>query len=87
MWRAISEVTGIVCDVLADPSNVWECCVATIMSWVAGRKTTRSEDRSYSLMGLFGINMPALYGEGRQNAFRWLQIEIMNMSFGMSIFA
>ncbi|KAF1816809.1 HET-domain-containing protein [Eremomyces bilateralis CBS 781.70] len=28
------------------------------------RTTTRVEDQSYSLMGLFGVNMPLLYGEG-----------------------
>ncbi|OBZ69667.1 hypothetical protein A0H81_10442 [Grifola frondosa] len=37
--------------------------IAARMSWAAGRETTRVEDRAYSLMGIFGVNMPAIYGE------------------------
>lgn len=33
------------------------------MSWAADPKTTRPEDVAYCLMGLFGVNMPMLYGE------------------------
>ena len=32
--------------------------VAQRMSWAADRKTTRPEDRAYSLMGLFDVSMP-----------------------------
>lgn len=60
--------------------------VAHIMSWAADRKTTRVEDRAYSLMGLFGVNMPMLYGEGSK-AFQRLQLEIIRMSSDHSIFA
>ena len=38
------------------------------MSWAAKRKTTRKEDEAYSLLGIFGIYMPLIYGEG-ENAF------------------
>ena len=34
------------------------------MSWASKRKTTRVEDIAYSLMGIFEVNMPLLYGEG-----------------------
>src|SRR6202020_287696 len=37
-------------------------------------------------MGLFGVNMPLLYGEGR-NAFIRLQLEILRMSDDETIFA
>ncbi|KAI6114723.1 heterokaryon incompatibility protein-domain-containing protein [Pisolithus croceorrhizus] len=60
--------------------------VAHIMSWAAHRKTTRVEDRAYSLMGLFGVNMPMLYGEGSK-AFQRLQLEIIRVSSDHSIFA
>jgi hypothetical protein len=56
------------------------------MSWASTRKTTRVEDQAYSLMGLFGIHMPTLYGEGK-NAFTRLQIEIINSTDDDSIFA
>jgi hypothetical protein len=56
------------------------------MSWASQRVTTRIEDMAYSLMGLFGVQMPLLYGEGR-NAFLRLQLEILKMSDDESIFA
>jgi hypothetical protein len=28
--------------------------------------TTREEDVAYCLMGIFGVNMPLLYGEGKE---------------------
>ena len=61
-------------------------CVAQIMSWAADRKTTRVEDRAYSLMGLLDVNMPMLYGEGKK-AFHRLQLEIIRTSNDQSIFA
>ncbi|TPX09693.1 uncharacterized protein E0L32_009032 [Thyridium curvatum] len=61
--------------------------VSTRMSWAAGRKTTRPEDRSYCLLGLFGIQMPLLYGEGSERAFLRLQEEILKLSEDDTIFA
>jgi hypothetical protein len=49
-------------------------------------KTTRVEDRAYSLMGLFNINMPLLYGEGNRAFFR-LQEELMKVSADETLFA
>ncbi|KAG2150852.1 heterokaryon incompatibility protein-domain-containing protein [Suillus clintonianus] len=61
--------------------------VATKMSWAAGRKSTRPEDRAYSLMGIFKVHMPVIYGEGEKKAFFRLQLEIMRTSHDQSIFA
>ncbi|KAI6097064.1 heterokaryon incompatibility protein-domain-containing protein [Pisolithus sp. B1] len=68
----------------SDPSK--RPSVAQIMSWAADRETTRVEDRAYSLLGLFGVNMPMLYGEGSK-AFERLQLEIIRVSSDHSIFA
>ena len=38
------------------------------MAWAKDRKTTRKEDEAYCLLGIFGIHMPLIYGEGA-NAF------------------
>ncbi|EEU35568.1 uncharacterized protein NECHADRAFT_17698, partial [Fusarium vanettenii 77-13-4] len=54
------------------------------MKWAAKRRTTRPEDTSYCLLGLFDINMPLLYGEG-ENAFGRLQGEILKKSPDQSI--
>ena len=66
----IAEVTGIPLSVLRT-GDLNQASVAQKMSWAANRKMTRAEDRAYSLMGLFGIHMPMLYGEDG-NAFRRL---------------
>ncbi len=54
-----------------------DASVAQRMSWAANRHTTRSEDGAYALLGLFGVSIPLLYGEGGPLAFQRLQIEIM----------
>lgn len=53
--------------------------VAEKLSWAAGRSTTRVEDTAYCLLGLVGVNMPLLYGEGTK-AFIRLQEHIMSSS-------
>ena len=55
-------------------------------SWAAKRNTQRVEDMAYSLLGLFGVNMSLLYGEGTR-AFDRLQAEIIKTSTDESIFA
>lgn len=60
--------------------------IAQRMSWAAKRQTTRIEDQAYCLLGLFGVNMPLLYGEGEM-AFVRLQEEIMRRTDDHSIFA
>ncbi|KAH8197380.1 hypothetical protein TruAng_008439 [Truncatella angustata] len=52
--------------------------IAKRMSWVASRKTTRIEDMAYCLLGIFDINMPMIYGEGKKS-FRRLQEEIIKL--------
>lgn len=42
-------------------------------SWAEKRQTTRKEDRAYSLLGIFGLFMPLMYGEGPKNAFQRLK--------------
>lgn len=58
--------------------------VSIKMSWVSARVTTRTEDAAYCLLGLFGINMPLLYGEGAK-AFLRLQEAIVRQSKDQSI--
>jgi hypothetical protein len=60
--------------------------IAKRMSWASRRETTRSEDIAYCLTGLFGVNMPLLYGEG-EKAFIRLQEEILKRSNDHSLFA
>jgi hypothetical protein len=83
----IALATGIDEAVLRGTVGLGERSVAQRMSWAARRTTTRAEDRAYSLLGLFGVNMPMLYGEGGARAFVRLQEEIMKGSDDQSLFA
>jgi hypothetical protein len=46
------------------------------MSWTEKRETKRGEDMAYSLLGIFDVHIPLIYGEGKDNALRWLRGEI-----------
>lgn len=78
----ISGITRIQEEVLDGTLRPQELSIARRMSWV----TTKVEDMAYSLLGLFEINMPMLYGEGRR-AFIRLQEEIMRQSDDQTLFA
>lgn len=82
----IADITGIDVDVLMGAVNIEDFSVAKRMSWASKRSTTRIEDLAYSLLGIFNVNMPMLYGEGPR-AFLRLQEEIMKHSDDHSIFA
>ncbi|CAN9256395.1 unnamed protein product [Alternaria alternata] len=63
----ISEITGIPSEALSG-KQVSEFTVAERFSWAEDRQTTRDEDGAYCLFGIFGIHLPLIYGEGRENA-------------------
>ena len=50
------------------------------MSWVENRETKRGEDKAYSLLGIFDISMPLIYGEGAEKAFERLKEELFKRS-------
>jgi len=82
----ISRISRIDKHVLQQQEELSTLPVAVRMSWASNRKTTREEDIAYSLMGIFDINMPMLYGEGPK-AFLRLQEEIIKATSDMSLFA
>ncbi len=86
LGKAVEQITGIQLKHMHLPERLSSVSVATRMSWAAKRKTTRIEDEAYCLLGLFEINMPLLYGEGRM-AFQRLQEEIVRRSTDQSVFA
>ena len=81
--RDISSATNIQSRYIVLPK---EASVAAKMSWASKRSTTRAEDWSYCLLGLFDVNMPLLYGEGHK-AFTRLQHEIFRVNPDESLFA
>ncbi|KAE9366434.1 HET-domain-containing protein [Stipitochalara longipes BDJ] len=86
LGNIISTITRINRDVLAG-QNLELSSVAQRMAWASMRKTTRSEDMAYCLLGIFGVHMPLIYGEGGVEAFIRLQKEIIERSDDQSLFA
>ena len=87
LHETITEITGIEHDYLTGSFPVEHASIAKRMSWAASRETTREEDIAYSLIGMFDVNMPMLYGEGATRAFVRLQEEIMRGNEDQSLFA
>ncbi|KAI1265464.1 heterokaryon incompatibility protein-domain-containing protein [Xylariaceae sp. FL1019] len=96
-WRSIGELaTDSLCEIVSGITSIpiaflkgtplTEACVAKRMSWASKRETTRTEDVAYSLLGIFDVNMPLLYGEG-QKAFIRLQEQIISQIRDDSILA
>lgn len=83
--HTISDITGIDEAVLDGTCLLHTLPIAQRMSWAAKRITTRVEDIAYCLLGIFGIAMPLLYGEG-EKAYLRLQEEIIRRSDDLSIF-
>ncbi|KAK0644132.1 hypothetical protein B0T16DRAFT_447877 [Cercophora newfieldiana] len=82
----ISRITGVDLAILQGKLELDDLSIGRRMRWAARRQTTRIEDRAYCLMGIFGVNMPLLYGEGNR-AFIRLQEEILKATDDQSIFA
>lgn len=85
--RVISKITGISESLLQGKLDLNKFSCAQKMSWAANRQTTRPEDRTYSLLGLFGVSLPLIYDGNGSRAFKRLQEEIIKSSTDQSIFA
>ncbi|THU80526.1 HET-domain-containing protein [Dendrothele bispora CBS 962.96] len=87
----VSTITRIPFSVLSQNRSTSRalagCSVAQKMSWAGKRETTRAEDLAYCLMGIFGVHMPPLYGEGGPRAFMRLQEQIIKYYDDDTIFA
>ncbi len=82
----LEEITGVWRGVLVCETRVSDVSVGERISWASRRNTTRVEDEAYSLMGLFNVTIPTIYGDGRR-AFQRLQHEIMKQSSDTTLFA
>ena len=71
----ISRITGIASPALQG-TPMAQFSVEERISWAADRRTTKEEDKAYSLLGIFEVHMPLIYGEGERNAYRRLKEEI-----------
>ena len=83
----IEDVTDIDRDILMLDRSLFDAPVACRLSWASKRTATVEEDIVYSLMGILGINIPTIYGEGSSAAFSRLQEEILRRIPDQSILA
>ena len=75
----VAEITGIDAGALRGvPMPQFE--IDERLAWVARRQTTRGEDEAYCLFGIFGVSMPVMYGEGRENAMSRLRTALRQAS-------
>ena len=73
--QQVHEITGVTISALRG-APLSHFGVDERLSWAEHRQTTRGEDKAYSLFGIFDIQLPLLYGEGRDKAFKRLLEEI-----------
>jgi hypothetical protein len=79
IMKELEDVTGIDARTLVSfrpgMSNVRQR-----LQWASSRVTTLQEDIAYSLFGIFGVHLPVIYGEKKQNALGRLLQEIVARS-------
>lgn len=80
----IHDITRIPINALRG-QNPAELSVEERMSWVASRKTTVKEDRVYCLLGIFGVFLPVIRGEGEEHAMKRLRKEIREQQEALGI--
>jgi hypothetical protein len=73
--QEIHEITGIPIRALR-VQKLTEFSVEARMSWAARRTTTLKEDKVYCLLGIFGVFLSLIYGEGEDHATTRLREEI-----------
>lgn len=82
----VAYITGVHIGALQRRWQIRTYSIAQRMSWAAKRQTTKIEDQAYSLLGLFELNLPIIYGEGHR-AFVRLQEEILKVYSDPTTFA
>ncbi|KKP02372.1 hypothetical protein THAR02_05524 [Trichoderma harzianum] len=85
--NVIKDITHVPRQFLLGITGLHVASVAQRMSWAAQRETKRPEDLAYCMLGIFGIAMPMIYGEGGEQAFIRLQEQIMKSTRDDSILA
>ncbi|OCK99480.1 HET-domain-containing protein [Cenococcum geophilum 1.58] len=73
--QTLHEITGIAIQALQG-RLLSHFSMDERISWAAKRRTKREEDAAYSLLGIFNIHIPLIYGEGQQSAFNRLLREV-----------
>ncbi|KAF2621979.1 hypothetical protein BU25DRAFT_452376 [Macroventuria anomochaeta] len=73
--QMVHEITGIQTLAL-EGAPLSNFLVNERLRWKEARETKREEDRAYSLLGIFDVELAPIYGEGAARAFKRLMDEI-----------
>ena len=73
--QLIHGITSIPVEALQN-CPLGEFTIFERMAWAENRETTEQEDKVYCLLGMLDIFMPTSYGEGKEKAWRRLQLEV-----------
>ncbi|KAL4066189.1 hypothetical protein J3A83DRAFT_367071 [Scleroderma citrinum] len=84
-WEEIGDRTSLA-STLNTITRI-QTTILEIMSWAADRETSEPEDKAYSLVGLFGVSLTVIYGEGASYAFQRLQDVLVKEYGDQSIFS
>jgi hypothetical protein len=79
--KVIHDITKLPIGVLRG-QPIAEFSVEQRMNWVVERTTTMKEDKVYCLLGIFGVFLPLIYGEGEEYAKIRLREEIQKRQNG-----
>jgi hypothetical protein len=77
--RKIHEITRIPLSAIRG-QPLTEFSIEERMNWSSKRKTTLKEDIVYCLLGIFGVHIPLIYGEGEEYATLRFKEEIQKRS-------
>jgi RanBP1 domain/Heterokaryon incompatibility protein (HET) len=75
----IHEISGIAVEALQGRS-LSHFSIEERLRWGEKRETTEEEDYAYCLLGIFGVYMPLIPGEGKENAVKRLRRKIQKSS-------
>jgi len=84
MEQLIHEITNIPVEALKG-SPLQNFSNADRMTWAKNRQTTEEEDSAYCLLGIFGVFLPLIYGEGKSNAMNRLREQINKANFSTDL--
>ncbi|PVH90367.1 HET-domain-containing protein [Periconia macrospinosa] len=76
--RLIHEIT-VVPESALEGTPLSQFSINERLSWIEHRHTKLEEDRAYSLLGIFGVYVAPIYGEGTASAFQRLREEIAKL--------
>ncbi|TRX93584.1 hypothetical protein FHL15_005556 [Xylaria flabelliformis] len=77
-----ATLESLICDVTGIPAQalrgrlLHHYTTTEKMAWAGLREATKPEDMAYSLLGIFDVQLPLIYGEGKEKAKKRLREEI-----------